>query len=170
MKRRSIQFFQCQTQSPCKIAARGDGVSIAGGDQRQRVALRLPGDWRQVLQCASQIVLERWSGTHGEDTGFGPRMVSHRGDITGGKHARMRDRLQRIVHQDEAAVVGGKSDRTRPQRWRSTRFRIARTDALWPGRSSGPSPMSSNSVCRAGAIEGKKGNFLPRQLQLQVFP
>ena len=42
MKRRSIQSFQRQTQSPSKPmrAARGDRVLVAGADQRQPAALR----------------------------------------------------------------------------------------------------------------------------------
>ncbi len=84
-------------------AARGDGVAVAGADQRETAALQ-DGTARFLAgEDAAEIVGELGTGAHRVDPGLLARMAFHRGDIADGEDGRVDGRALGFVGDDEAA-------------------------------------------------------------------
>src|SRR5262249_31052483 len=80
-------------------------VTLAGRDQIERLALRLVALQWPPHEHPPQIAGERWAGAHGVNARLGRGVTVGRGGGAGGKHVRVRDRLQRLGHPDEALVI-----------------------------------------------------------------
>mmetsp|Transcript_23699 Transcript_23699/g.77423 ORF Transcript_23699/g.77423 Transcript_23699/m.77423 type:complete len:276 (-) Transcript_23699:948-1775(-) len=83
----------------------GDRAAVARADDAQEAVLRREGQQRLAEQLASQIGGEGRPLPHGEDARLWPRVLEHGGNVAGGKHGGGADRLERLSHGDEAALV-----------------------------------------------------------------
>ena len=99
--------FQRHTQAPAKPSApaRCHGVAVSGADQRQPAGLRAVGLQGLARECAAQIARQRHAHAYGKNPGFFQATVVQAGHITGGKYARVADRLQLRIHPHAAGRV-----------------------------------------------------------------
>jgi len=97
-------------------AARGHGVSIAGGDQCQPFALRVESHRRLIAQAQAQVLHQRWAHAHGKHTGLLQRAVGERGHIPCGEDFGVVQRLQPVVDFDEAVFVQCQTGALQPGR------------------------------------------------------
>ena len=71
---------------------------------------------RAAFDGAAQVVRQRRAHAHSEHAGLFERMVDHAGDIARRKNIRVGDRLQRVLHFDEALAVQGQASLAQPGR------------------------------------------------------
>ncbi len=85
-------------------SARGDGVFVAGADQRQPALLRCRATRRLAGERTTQIGGERRPLADGIDPGLLARVGKHRRDVAGSEYARIGGRSQGFVDHDKTAI------------------------------------------------------------------
>ena len=78
---------------------------VAGGDQRQPIALRAVGLERLTTQASAQVLGQGLAHAHREHTGFFQRSVGEIGDVARGKYRGVREGLQLFVDPDEPPLI-----------------------------------------------------------------
>ena len=91
-------------------------IALSCRDQVERFPLRLVSGQRPPFERAPQVRGERPAGAYGVDPRFGRGVTLDRGDVAGGEHAGVRDRLQRLAHPDEAFAIDGEAGVGQPRR------------------------------------------------------
>ena len=96
--------------------ARAQRIALSCRDQVEGFPLRLVSGERPPLEDAPQVPGERPAGAYGVDPRFGRGVTLERGDVTGGEHLGVRDRLQCLGHPDEAFAIEGETGAGQPRR------------------------------------------------------
>src|SRR5574340_1520935 len=100
------------------IAVHRYSIFVAGTDQGKRDFLGDVADQWRTGKRAPQIFGKWRALPHGVDARFGADVTGHAGDISCGKYAGMRHRLQFVVYRDKTERVDPDSAGARPT-WRA---------------------------------------------------
>ena len=144
-------------------AARCDGVTLAGRDQREKVALRTPRLHRLAARVPAKIGGERRTGAHRNDAGFLARRRNESGAIAGREYVGIVRHLQARPDRQEAAGIERKPGAGEPRRRRrgrgcehrvgDERRRIFKLDPIGPDRPCAPVLMELDAALAQDAPE-----------------
>ena len=99
-----------------KPAARGDGVFVAGADERQPASLRSVGLHGRARDSSAQVFCERRALAYSKHAGLFQLVIHHAGDVACRENMWVVHGLQGVQHIEKAVIIQGEAGFAQPGR------------------------------------------------------